>query len=208
MRSILELRSRRQAIDLDDAGIAHVVLHAERVAHRTGNDLQLLLVLVGEGDQHDEEAHEQAHEIGEGDEPAVAATVCFLTPRHDLTSLRRSVTLEPAPLPARPRADASPADRPAASREPTWDFLESRIINMPSMMRVRLISSSTSLRCSLSAIGRHTIFATTAPYSVASRAVAMNGPSLDGSVMLANICTIPTKVPIMPKAGAQSPIAR
>ena len=37
---------------------------------------------------------------------------------------------------------------------------------------------------------------------------AMNGPSLDGSVMLANICTMPISVPIMPKAGAQSPIAR
>ena len=34
----------------------------------------------------------------------------------------------------------------------------------------------------------------------------MNGPSLDGSVMLANICTMPISVPIMPKAGAQSPI--
>ena len=40
------------------------------------------------------------------------------------------------------------------------------------------------------------------------RAVAMNGPSLDGSVMLANICTMPISVPIMPKAGAQSPTAR
>jgi hypothetical protein len=36
----------------------------------------------------------------------------------------------------------------------------------------------------------------------------MKGPSFDGSVMLANICTIPIKVPIMPKAGAQSPTAR
>ena len=44
--------------------------------------------------------------------------------------------------------------------------------------------------------------------SVASKAVAMKGPSFDGSVMLANICTIPIKVLIMPKAGAQSPTAR
>jgi hypothetical protein len=44
--------------------------------------------------------------------------------------------------------------------------------------------------------------------SVASSAVAMNGPSLEGSVMLANICTMPISVPIMPKAGAQSPTAR
>ena len=44
--------------------------------------------------------------------------------------------------------------------------------------------------------------------SVASSAVAMNGPSFEGSVMLANICTMPIRVPIMPKAGAQSPTAR
>ncbi len=36
----------------------------------------------------------------------------------------------------------------------------------------------------------------------------MNGPSFEGSVMLANICTMPIKVPIMPNAGAQSPMAR
>jgi len=36
----------------------------------------------------------------------------------------------------------------------------------------------------------------------------MNGPSFEGSVMLANICTMPIKVPTMPKAGVQSPMAR
>ena len=76
------------------------------------------------------------------------------------------------------------------------------------MMSVRLISSSTSLRCNLSASGSVRRLATTAPYSVANNAVAMNGPSFEGSVILANICTMPISVPIMPKAGAQSPIAR
>src|SRR6202045_1334481 len=75
-------------------------------------------------------------------------------------------------------------------------LLESRIIRMPSMISVRLVSSSSSLPCSLSAIGRQNRFATSAPYSVASSAVAMNGPSLEGSVMLANICTMPISVPI------------
>ncbi len=36
----------------------------------------------------------------------------------------------------------------------------------------------------------------------------MNGPSLEGSDMLENICTMPINVPTMPKAGAQSPMAR
>ena len=76
------------------------------------------------------------------------------------------------------------------------------------MISVRLVSSSSSLPCSLSAIGRQNKLATSAPYSVASSAVAMNGPSFEGSVMLANICTMPIRVPIMPKAGAQSPMAR
>lgn len=76
------------------------------------------------------------------------------------------------------------------------------------MIKVRFVSSSSSLPCSLSAIGKQIRLATTAPYSVASSAVAMNGPSLDGSDMLENICTMPSSVPIMPNAGAQSPTAR
>jgi hypothetical protein len=84
MRGILELRPRRQSVDLDDAGIAHIVLYAEGVAHRAGDDLQLLLILIGERDQHHEEADQEAHEIGEGDKLAVAAAVCFLAPRHGL----------------------------------------------------------------------------------------------------------------------------
>jgi hypothetical protein len=31
-------------------------LHAESIAHRAGDDLQLLLILIGERHQHDEEA--------------------------------------------------------------------------------------------------------------------------------------------------------
>jgi hypothetical protein len=81
---VLELRPGGQSVDLDDAGIAHVGLHAEGVTHRAGDDLQLLLVLVGERNQHDEEAHQQAHEVGEGDEPAVAAGMRLLTLCHDL----------------------------------------------------------------------------------------------------------------------------
>ena len=72
MGGVLELRPGGQTVDLDHAGIAHVGLDAEGVAHRAGDDLQLLLVLVGERNQHDEEAHQEAHKVGEGDEPAVA----------------------------------------------------------------------------------------------------------------------------------------
>ncbi len=39
-------------------------------------------------------------------------------------------------------------------------------------------------------------------------AVAIDGPSFEGSDMLANIVTMPRIVPIMPQAGAQSPNAR
>ena len=73
MGGVLEPRPRRQAEYLDDAGIAHVVLHAEGVAHRAGDDLQLLLVLRGKRDQHHEEADQQAHQVRESHEPAVTA---------------------------------------------------------------------------------------------------------------------------------------
>ena len=87
MSGVFQLGPGRQAVDLDNARIAHIVLHAEGVAHRAGDDLKLLLVLIGKRDQHDEEADEKPHQIGEGDEPAVAAAVCFLTPCHNLKSL-------------------------------------------------------------------------------------------------------------------------
>ena len=56
---------------------------AEGVAHRTGHDLELRLVLARGRHQHHEERHQQAHQVGEGHEPAVTATVgCFLFLRH------------------------------------------------------------------------------------------------------------------------------
>ncbi len=125
---ILQPRPGRQAVDLDDAGITDRGLRAERLAHRARDDLQLLLVLVGERHQHDEERHHQAHEIGEGDEPAVTAAavaVLFLS-RHGLSrrcALRGVRRLRPPRL-RRPLPrcdDAFPAGRRAASRAPAWD---------------------------------------------------------------------------------------
>ena len=84
MGGILELRARRQSVDFDHAGIAHIGLHPESVAHRAGDDLQLLLVLVGERDQDDEEAHQEPHQIGEGHEPAVTAGMRLFTLGHAL----------------------------------------------------------------------------------------------------------------------------
>ena len=75
-RGVLELRPGRQAGDFDDAGVAHAILHAEGIAHRAGDDLQLHLVLGRERDQHHEERDQQAHQVGEGHEPAVTAAVC------------------------------------------------------------------------------------------------------------------------------------
>ena len=72
-----ELRTRGQPVDFDHAGIAHAILHTKGVAHRACDHLQLDLVLRGERHEHDEEAHEQAHEIGEGHEPAVTAMCLF-----------------------------------------------------------------------------------------------------------------------------------
>ena len=46
LAGVLQPRPGRQTVDLDDAGIADRGLHAERLAHRAGDDLQLLLVLV------------------------------------------------------------------------------------------------------------------------------------------------------------------
>ena len=55
MGRVLELGPGRQTQHLDHAGITHAVLHAESVAHRAGDDLQLGLILGGKSDQHDEE---------------------------------------------------------------------------------------------------------------------------------------------------------
>jgi len=82
VRRVLQLRAGGKAVDLDDAGIADVGLDAEGVTHRASDDLQLLGVLIGKGHQHDEEADQEAHEVGEGDEPAVAAAMRFLAAGH------------------------------------------------------------------------------------------------------------------------------
>jgi len=76
MIDVLQLRPRRQAVGFDDAGITHLGLHAERVAHRARDDLELVVVHGGEGDEHHEKAHHQAHEIGKGHKPAVPSPVC------------------------------------------------------------------------------------------------------------------------------------
>ena len=90
-RGVLQLRPARQAVDLDDAGIAGDGLRAERLAHGTGDDLQLLLILGRERDQHDEEADQEAHQVGKGDEPAVTAAVSpVLASRHGVLSVSAS----------------------------------------------------------------------------------------------------------------------
>src|SRR5262249_31863312 len=83
MLSLLELGAGRQPRHLDDARVAHIALRTKGVAHRAGHNLELVLVLVRKRHQHDEEAHEQAHEVREGHEPAVAAAMPSpLLPRH------------------------------------------------------------------------------------------------------------------------------
>ena len=77
-------------MNLHDARIADPILHAKSIAHRAGHDLQLHLVLRRERDQHDEERHQEAHQIGEGHEPAVPAMACFLAPRHRLDPSSRA----------------------------------------------------------------------------------------------------------------------
>src|ERR1700722_16713105 len=209
MRGVLQLGPRRQTIGFDDSGIARLGLHAERVAHRARDDFELVFVHGGERDEHHEEAHHQTHEVGKGHEPTVASSM-------RIAAFFLGHRLFPGPpLPADQAGTGSPSSwrcfsgRYASSISRTSvGLLESRIIRMPSMISVRLVSSSSSLPCSLSASGRQNRFATSAPYNVANSAVAMNGPSLEGSVMLANICTMPISVPIMPNAGAQSPMAR
>ena len=74
---VLQFRPGRQAVRLDDAGIARLGLHAECLAHRACDDLQLLLVLVGKSDEHHEEAQHQPHQVGEGHEPAVPSAMCI-----------------------------------------------------------------------------------------------------------------------------------
>ena len=90
----------------------------------------------------------------------------------------------------------------------TRGFCPAWIARTPSI-HIEWISFSLLLRkCSLSAMGRAIILASTAPYRVVSSATAMAGPIALGSFMLDSICTRPISVPIMPMAGATSPVAR
>ncbi|MGY4352889.1 hypothetical protein ACVWXM_009382 [Bradyrhizobium sp. GM7.3] len=75
MIDVLQPRAGRQPVGLDDAGIARFGLDTEGVAHGACDDLQLVGILGRERDEHHEEAHHQAHQIGEGHEPAVTASV-------------------------------------------------------------------------------------------------------------------------------------
>ena len=59
----------RVAVDLDHAGHDHLTLEAEGVAHRAGDDLELLVVRHRERDHQHEEADQKTHQIGEGDHP-------------------------------------------------------------------------------------------------------------------------------------------
>src|SRR6201992_546829 len=76
---ILELRLGGKSIGFDDARIALLALHAECIAHRTGDDLELVVVHGGKCDEHDEEAHHQAHKVGEGHDPAVPPSMRVAT---------------------------------------------------------------------------------------------------------------------------------
>ena len=89
VRRVFDSGTGGQTVGFDDAGETRLFLHAKGVAHRAGHGLHLLRILIGEGDQHDEEADQQAHEVGKGDKPAVTAAVCFLAPPHPRSSTRQ-----------------------------------------------------------------------------------------------------------------------
>src|SRR5262245_64624984 len=87
MGSALESGARRQSEDFNNPGVSHAILNTERVAHGAGDNLKLGLILGRKRDEHHEEAHQQTHQIGKGDEPPVTATVtCFLPSRHRILS--------------------------------------------------------------------------------------------------------------------------
>ena len=104
---VLQVRAHRNAVDLDDAGIAALLGGPEGVPHRAGHELQLLLVLGRIGGHHDEEAHQERHQIREGDEPSVAAMGSLFLAGHWGCALR-------PPL-LRTRPGDAPADRRRAS---------------------------------------------------------------------------------------------
>ena len=88
----LELRI---AFDLDHAGDHDLPCEPEGVVHRAGDDLDLLGVGNREGDDQDEEAYQEGHEVGEGDHPHRCAGRGLIF-RHEFLSSGR--------LPIRPRA--------------------------------------------------------------------------------------------------------
>ncbi len=84
---------------------------------------------------------------------------------------------------------------------PSWMLMTASMIN-------DLANRSSVLRsASLSAIGMAITFAIMAPYSVVSSAIAMAGAICLGSLIDPSIWTRPISVPIIPIAGAASPIA-
>jgi len=85
---------------------------------------------------------------------------------------------------------------------------ESRIIRMPSMISVRLVSSSEQLAMQL--VGNRQAEQVRDHRAVERRQQGgrHERTKFEGSVMLANICTMPIKVPTIPNAGVQSPMAR
>src|SRR5215204_7497635 len=88
----------RDAVLLDDAGVAALLVGAEGVAHRAGDELQLLLILGRVGRDHDEEAHQKRHQVGKGDEPAVAAMSAFELLAHRPAPLGRFGEFRPMVL--------------------------------------------------------------------------------------------------------------
>src|SRR6478672_11589934 len=49
------------------------------IAHRARDDLELVVVHRGKRDEHHKEAHHQAHQVGEGHEPAVPSSMRVAT---------------------------------------------------------------------------------------------------------------------------------
>src|SRR5215212_9329947 len=82
MLDILEVRPRRRAVDLDDSREAALLENTERLRHRPGYHLELLLIHGRIGREHHEEGHQEAHQVREGDEPAVAAGMTLLALGH------------------------------------------------------------------------------------------------------------------------------
>ena len=121
MRDVLEFRPRRQAHHFDDAGIAHLVLHAESIAHRAGDHLSFAWSCV-------ENATSITKKLTRSPIRSANVTNQPWPPR--AASLRRAIVRSllrsrggwfrpPLLLRRRRCGGASPADRRAAFRAPT-----------------------------------------------------------------------------------------